>query len=381
MTTAAKATAFGAISAGRVSEKDFNDFLVSQGKLQTLTGASAGAIGAGAGLMPLITGKEKNTAKDLEDLSDRLYEIDKLGGFKDVGEAAEQRGKSAGYVMKGIYTAPELEALTSAFAIGGEGAEAATRVQQLTRTTSAGMMRARKMNLGEDYKENSQTSYAYEKSLGITDQTSPFDRAMKITADVQRAEDEATKAGKKFYGPDYLGTHGFNNVQDSLAIMKLVGANRSGVLGQLVDKAAKPLGGDSEPRDAWKKIMDDPVYQQRASEIGTEAGNKLFGAGPGGVGTFKEQMYQRAYDELGGKGGNAGYELKELTDRYAVDPRELYGGRGSRAELEWEAQRMTLRGHSGRNRDAQRHDHRPPRGEDRELARLGKVVRDQPKGA
>ena len=66
MTEAARASGYGAIQAGRVSKEDFDKFLVSQGRLQTLTHADARAVGQAAGMMPMLTGKKKNTAEDLE---------------------------------------------------------------------------------------------------------------------------------------------------------------------------------------------------------------------------------------------------------------------------------------------------------------------------
>jgi hypothetical protein len=342
MTTAAKASAFGAIAAGRVSKEDFDKFLISQGRLQTLTHADAKAVGQAAGLMPMITGKDKNSAAELENLSGRLYEIQKLGGFEDYGQASKQLGESAGYVMKGIYSAPEVQALQSAFAMGGEGNTASERLTQLTRATSANMMRNRKMKLGADYQENSATSYEYFKQLGINDQTAPIDRAMRIVKDVQTKEDEAKKAGKEFYGTDYLATRGFNSVQDREAILKLVGVSRTGLMDQLLEKAKAPIGESSEVQSAWKTMTSDPVFQKRASDLMTEAENKGFGTGPGGVKIFENQMLERAYAQTGGVEGNAGYDLEQIKDRWRLDPRNWGNMKGSLSNLEWEAQHSVL---------------------------------------
>ena len=342
MTTAAKASAFGAIKSGRVSESDFNAFLASQGKLQTLTGADARAVGQAAGLMPMISGKEKNSAADLENLSGRLYEIQQLGGFEDYGQASKQLGQSAGYVMKGIYSAPEVQALQSAFAMGGEGETASERLTQLTRATSANMMRSRKMNLGADYKENSSTSYDYFKRLGVNDQTAPIERAMAVVRDVQAQEDAARKSGKEFYGTDYLAKQGFNSVQDREAILKLVGVSRTGLLKQLMNKTKGPIGESSEVQSAWKKMTADPVFQKRASDIQTEAENKLFGTGEGGVKTFENQMLERSYAETGGAGGNAGADLEDIKNRYKWNLKNWFDMKGSRSRLEFQSQRTVL---------------------------------------
>jgi hypothetical protein len=342
MTTEAKSSALGAISAGRVSPAEFDKFLVTQGKLQTLTHADAGAVGQAAGLMPMITGKASNNAEDLSSLSSRLYEIQRLGGFRDYGQAAEQLGQSAGYVMKGIYSAPELQALQAAFAIGGEGGTASERITQLTRATSANMMRNRKMNLGDDYKENSATSYEYFKRLGITDQTAPIERALKVVADVAAQEDKAKEGGKEFYGTDYLSRQGFNSVQDRESIMKLVGVSRTGLLKQLMEKAEAPLGGDTAIAEGWQNMVRDPMFQERASHLETEAANKGFGTGAGGVKQFENQMLERMYAQTGGAEGNAGYDLKDIKNRWRLDPRNWGNMRGSLSNLEWEAQHRVL---------------------------------------
>ena len=279
-------------------------------------------------------------------------------------------------MTKGIYTAPQTQALLSAFAMFGEGDTASERLTQLTRATSANMMRNRRMKLGEDYQENSATSYQYFKNLGINDQTAPIERALCVVKDVQKKEDEARGQGKEFYGTDYLAKQGFNSVQDREAILKLVGLSRTGLLDQLMQKAKEPLGPSTELQEAWKNRMNDPVFQARASEIAGELANKNLGA-KGGVGTFQAEALHRAWANLGGKEGNAGRTFKDIEDQAWYDPRGWGNQEGTRSRVEWRAQQDVLTAARRRHSDPGRQsDRREDRGGHRPgLAGLGKTVR------
>ena len=107
-----------------------------------MTGAAPAAVGKMSGILPMVTGKKTNKAEDLDVLMERLYQEQKLGGFRDYGQAATQFAGSAEYVMKGVYTAPSAQALLSAFAMAGQGDTASERLSQVTTAVSGGMLRA-----------------------------------------------------------------------------------------------------------------------------------------------------------------------------------------------------------------------------------------------
>jgi hypothetical protein len=334
MVKAAKASGFGAIQAGRVSASDFDAFLKSQGRLQTLLNEDPAAIGKMAGLLPLVTGKPKSTTADLEALSERLFEIQRLGGFESYSQSATQLGIVSPYVMKGVYTAPVAQAFLSAFALGGEGGRAAEYLEQATRATSAGILRNRGMQIAPGYEQDYQRSAAYFKSLGVTTQTPAEDRFMPIIQDIIKQEDAAKAAGKYFSSLDYLLEKGFVNQEDRQALANLAGVHRIGLLEPLLAKAHQPLGGSTMIADAWQRAEADPVFIAQQAQIAAELRQQEAGVA-GGVGTFKAVMQQQAYATLGGKTALGG-DVDEIMSQWYFQ--DIIFQRRRRIELE--AQRM-----------------------------------------
>jgi hypothetical protein len=291
-----------------------------------------------AGLLPLVSGRETNQAAPLSALNERLYEIQRQGGFESYGQAAEQFAASAEYTMKGVMTAPEQQALLSAFAIGGQGNTAAELLSQVIRATSAGIMRDRGMKPAEGYQQDYQRSARYFKSLGITTKTRAADRFLPILENINRKEDEARRRGEYFSPMDYLMEKGFINQEDREAIAKLAGMHRTGQLAALPRMARAPVG--EQPTGAIEGsfrqgFAKDPFLQERqiAQEGDLERQQRAQQE------LFKATITRQAYVALGGE-EHFKEKYKTVMDRASYNPVEAICG--SRRQVEWKAQQLVV---------------------------------------
>ena len=343
LTTEAMASGFGAIQAGLVTAPEFQKHLITSGQLSKMTGAEPGAVGKMSGILPMVTGKKKNTAEDLDVLMERLYEEQKLGGFKDYGQFAEQFAGSAEYVMKGVFNAPTLAALQAAFAKAGQGATASERVSQVTTAVSAGVLRNKGMKVNPDYENLMERSGEYFKKLGVTPNTKTEDRIMAVVNDLLKQEDVTLAAGKNWNPMDYLLEKGFINVQSRESLAKLAGVERTGgQLSELLGLGAKPLPATSGIGEKFRasKAGDITMAREEARAIDRA---KQFRAGLGekGEGLFRDAMLEKAYTSKGGEAYfGSGNTLDVIKGRAGLNPHEIWFGQ--REEVESEAQRMLL---------------------------------------
>ena len=336
MSVKAWASGAGAISQGLISDPEFQKSLIGAGKLQTLTGDDAGSVGRMAGLLPLISGQETNTAEGLGALQNQLYEIGRLGGFESYGQSVEQLGAASPYVMKGIYTAPVAQSLLSAFAHGGEGAKSAEYLAQATRAVSAGLLRDRGVKPAAGYEQDMMRSGKYFKSLGVDTQMRPEERMMAVVKDLLRAEDESKAQGKYFMAYDYLMEKGFVNQEDKEALAKLAGVQRVGLLEPLLNMGRAPTGAGGQQNAAFAKAVGtQPFYQREAAKFAAGTAESEVG----GRGMFREIMEQNAYASLGGK-TRFGEDLGTIQGRAWYNPMEMIYG--ARKQVDFQAQHMVL---------------------------------------
>jgi len=343
MTTEAMASGFGAISAGLVSDVEFQKHLVTAGQLQKMTGAAPGAVGKMSGILPMVTGKKVNRAKDLNVLMERLYEEQKLGGFKDYGQAATQFAGSAEYVMKGVYNAQAAQALLSAFAMAGQGETASERLSQVTKAVSAWVLRNRGMKVIPEYENLTERSGDYFKGLGVTPNTKSEERILAVVEDLIKQEDATIAAGKNWNPMDYLYEKGFINVQSRESLAKLAGVERTGgQLSNIFGVGNTPLPGTSGiPAAFGRSVTTDPALAREEARAMNRLAQARAGMGVGGEGLFRDVMLEKAYAALGGEAVmGEGNTLDVIKGRSWINPHEWVFGQ--RNQLEMEAQRQIL---------------------------------------
>jgi hypothetical protein len=345
MMRAAMASGAGSIDAKLVSSEDLKRSLVTAGMISKMQNASPAAVGKLAGIMPQLTGKDVNTAEDLERMTDRLNEIQKLGGYDNYDQFADQTSKSAQYVLKGLYTAPKMAALQAAFARGGQGDTASESLSQLTSALSVGVMRNRGIKVDPEYAAQYQTTSKYFKGLQdsqggrITDKTRPEDIAMAIVKDVNKAA-ENSKAKGEYFNPDsYLLGHGFSNEMSRKAILKLAGEEmKGGMVTRLMGMADAPLGPSSIPSQFQDYVRTDPSGMQAQADFADTMATAKRSMSPENrllqakqiafdqalarsqiTGTFDEHMKKSWYDRfqenlIGQNVGNARYGQYEQVN-------------------------------------------------------------------
>ena len=341
--TKAMSSMYGAIKAGVTTTGEADKALPQVAQLGQLAGAVCGAMGTLIGILPSVTGKRKgNTAADMTSLAQRLYKEQKLGGFEDMGQAANQFAKVSEYVTKGVYTAPEAQALLSAFALNSQGENAGERFEQITQAVNVGAMRDRGMKITPEMKKDYETSAKYFKKIGVTEKTSSFDRVMAITKDLHKYEQETTAKGEKPNVTQYLIQHGFTNQEWGQAASKAGAAEFSGIMGELTELAHAPLTPSTTPED-WETAKKDPFFKREAAKTQAELKSKATGSeggeGVAGLGVFRENAMRQAYANLGGKTA-FGEEFEAVRDRQWYEPYELINQ--SKVKLEREAQRMLV---------------------------------------
>jgi hypothetical protein len=334
MSTEAYASGNSAIQAKLISAQEFDKHLATAGKLQVMTGAAEAAVGKVSGILPSVTGKQVNKAEDLDVMLERLYELQKLGGFRDYGQAATQFAGSAEYVMKGVYSAPRAQALLSAFALAGQGDTASERLSQVTTSVSAGLIKNRGMKVNPDYQADVEKSGEYFKRLGVTGENKPEERIMAVVNDLLGQEDKTKAAGKNWDPMLYLYEKGFINVQARESLAKLAGAERTGgQLGNLMALADKPMTGTPLiDRDFENYRKYEPSGSVRESR--TQAQLREYKEGQEKF--FQEEMMRRAFGQLGGE-TQFGGDLKSVQDGWS--PVSIY----QRSQLMLEAQHMIFK--------------------------------------
>ena len=275
MRKAAMSSGLGSIGAGLINKEEFEKHLVTAGKLSKMQNASPEAVGKLSGILPQMTGKKVNTAKDLDVLQDRLNQIQKLGGYTDFGQFGTQTAQSAEYVTKGVYDAPTMAALEATFARGGQGETAAERLRQATSAVAVGMIRNRGMKVDPAYEADYMTTSKYFKTLkdekgeALTDKTRPEDIMMAVVKDLNREASDAEKSGDYFNPMARLLQHGFSNEQSREALAKLAGEEKQGgTLSALLKMAKAPLGQESSiPKQFAEHIKTDPTGLQAQAEL------------------------------------------------------------------------------------------------------------------
>ena len=245
-----------------MTRAEFTEALTAAGKMQTMEGGDPGAYGQMIGQI-ILQAKQHMTPEEAEGRLNRLYEIQKPGGFKTMSQAMGQYAKLNPLVSNDIYSPEEAMGLASAFSVSSPE-EAATKTEQYTRAILAGRLKARGMKVSKDV--NLVTTDKYMKGLGISDQDSVMGMGDKIAADLKRQQEEATKKGKKFNAHDYLMTHGFGNQEERLAIMDYAGLKNSGRLEKIEAAQRAPLDNGAITRRFNERRSQDPLFQARAVE-------------------------------------------------------------------------------------------------------------------
>ena len=347
LSTEAMSSAYGSIAAGRISDAEFQKHLITAGQLQKMTGAEPGAVGRMSGILPMVTGKERNNAADLDVLMERLYKEQKLGGFRDYGQAATQFAGSAEYVMKGVFNAPTAQALLSAFAMAGQGDTASERLSQVTTAVGAGLLRNRGMKINPEYESLVEKSGDYFGRLGVTPNTKTEDRIMAVVRDLLKAEDESKAKGLNWNPMDYLLEKGFINVQSRESIAKLAGVERTGgQLSALLGLGNQPLPATSGIPAAFDEMVKTEPWAAR-EQGNVQAKLAQFGAGmAGGMGPFREAMRAKAFGALGGE-TEFGANLEQIVKPGWLDAEYWIGGRQSRIDLEAQHQILSAAAKAG----------------------------------
>jgi hypothetical protein len=240
----------------------FDKAMVAAGRMAAMEGGDPGAYGQMMGQIALQA-KGPLDAETMEAQANRLYEIQKPGGFKDMTQALKQYSGLNAYVMNGIYSPEQAMGLASAFSVSSPD-EAGTRSEQFTRAVMAGRLRSRGMAVAKDV--DMVKSDQYFKSIGIKEEHSAMERGDIVAADLKKQEGAAAAAGKKFNAVEYLMRHGFVNQQDALAIMDYAGLKNTGRLGKIEDAMGRGLDRGAVTRRFDERRRDDPLLRGRETE-------------------------------------------------------------------------------------------------------------------
>ena len=200
---------------------EFDKAMIAAGKLQSLEGGSPDAYGE---LMGRIALNAKNgiNAEDMEGKLDRLYQIQKPGGFRNMTQAIGQFSKLSAEVSNGILSEEEAMGLVSGASASGPADQAGTSAQQLARAVLAGRIKARGMKIAEGV--NAETTADYMEGLGIKEGDSALTHINMIAADI----DAQKKNNPNANIGEYMITRGFGNAEDAMPCWVIPGCGTKG---------------------------------------------------------------------------------------------------------------------------------------------------------
>jgi hypothetical protein len=312
----------GELAIGKtISKADFDKAMIAAGKMQTLEGGNADAYGQLMGQIALQA-KGQLSPAEAEGRLNKLFQIQQPGGFKNMSQAASQYAKLNPMVMNDIYSQEEAMSMLSAMSVSSPD-EAATKVQQFTRSVLAGRLKARGMAVSSDV-DFTKTS-DYMKGLGIGEGDTAMGMGRKIADDLaaQKARDA------KFNAHDYLLTHGFGNQEDRLAIMDYAGLRNSGRLEKIEAAAGARLDNGAISRRFAERTGRDPFYARRSGELSEQAADLQRSEEVEDVNNMKRAAFAR----LKGQGQISG-SFEEWNNSAGWNPRNWMFGDSSKVNLE-----------------------------------------------
>jgi hypothetical protein len=137
----------GELAIGKtISKENFDKSMVAAGRMQTLEGGSASAYGALTGQLALQS-DHMLSPEEVQARINRMYEIQKPGGFTNMSQAIEQNSQLSQLVMNGILTPEQSMGTLSAFSAVGPPGQAATTTNQFVRATLGNQVRAKGMQV------------------------------------------------------------------------------------------------------------------------------------------------------------------------------------------------------------------------------------------
>jgi hypothetical protein len=332
MSTAAEGAGQAAIGVN-ISREAFREGLEGIGKLQAMEQSDPRAYGKFAATIALQA-QPGTTAGQMKGTANKLFNIQKPGGFESFAQFAKQNAETSSFVQNKIYTDAENAALLSALSLNNPET-AATRLEQITRATSSGLMRDRGIKAAPGIEHD--TSGAYFQKLGITEGMPAMERLQRITDDVTRAQDTAAKNGKPFLTTEYLMKEGIRNTDDAQAIMDFAGTKRKG----LWEKTFVPLINAAADPNAIDQIFDaqkgrEPVLMDQVAENAREAAQVKRSLSPEGQ---LSQIQKAAFARLHGEKEMAG-TFEEWKNRGFLQ-RVYYDATGGfQSRVDSETQRM-----------------------------------------
>jgi hypothetical protein len=310
---------------GTMTREDFQKITETAGKMQTLFGGDPAAYGKLAGTIPLTTGGKRIGAEEGQVRMEKLFELQKLGGFKDVTQALNQFQKASSLSQAGVYTPEEQMMLQSVLSVAG-GEDAATKLDQLTRLTSASLMRARGMKVDESVEF--ETSNKFFKDIGISQKDSAFERMKKLGAHL---------SGKMKNEPglniqDYLLQHGLTNQKERDAAVQVAGVMKGGGWGRLEEvMTGKGVAGGID-KTFEQRVKDEPTLQMAMARQGGELKNLERGLKTEGIRAMQMAAFERLKgDSMTGLTGTfEDWEKDHLSLWNTVGPGKVWSGRVNR---------------------------------------------------
>ncbi len=150
------------------------------GKYQAAVNADPKAIGELTGILPQMIGSKNQKSDDIFRRAIGIFGTLQMGG-SDLGPAVRAFNSNMSLLGPGSVRTPEqLAALSSAYSVTSAGKEG-TMVDQLVRSTNLAQLRQTKTGA-----ENSITTSAYLKSIGVTDQKDAPQVGLAIAQDIAK---------------------------------------------------------------------------------------------------------------------------------------------------------------------------------------------------
>jgi hypothetical protein len=279
------------IQNGMISREESKKLAEMAGAFQAAEGGSAGTHGNLAGQIPALYHGKNMTAKEAFQKEMHLYNILQPGGA-EFTTGVNQYLKDVGPMVQGGVLTPERGmSLLSAFSVGNkEGA--GTQTNQFIKATAGGIGRMK----GVPMEGDSQKIGAYLRSVGADNTMDPETIGRLISADMTKAE---TQPG---YGSalDYLGHHGYGNMDEKLAIMQFHGMVKSGQY-ETFAKAATDVPSVEGVQNQLKIMQEaDPTAWKRRADVTADMKKVVNGAGaPEYYQSLKENVFNQKAAEPG----------------------------------------------------------------------------------
>ncbi len=296
-----------------MTRAEFDQFMVSAGKMQAMEGGNAGAWGEMAGLITLQS-KGKLAPDEAEGKLNRMFEIQRPGAFTSMTQAIGQYQKMGALVSNDILTQEEAMGLVAAQASAGVKEEAGTHAQQLARAVLVGRIKSRGMSMSPDV--DSEKTDQYMKGLGIAENDSVMERARKISDDLAKN----TGPGKR-NATEYMAEHGFGNEEERQALMSYSGLRNAGKLGDIEKAQNAPVDNGAITRRFEERKAHDPFLSGRAAQLSGQAANLVRGNQVENL----RQINEAAFNSLLWRGEVSG-DFKEYEQSWGISPRNLFGG-------------------------------------------------------